>query len=511
MQSIAIVLLNYNTAAMTDALARYLREVLVYPDKDVFVIDNGSSAPPASVTHNLPINIGFTCGMHEGYKIASAARHYDAYWFLNSDIAFDDGGGVLADLVAVLFSSDHYAQIAPQHNSPHPHMRNANAPAQIVPWLEPTATLIKASTIERVGFWELACTLGWGIDYDYGFRIKQAGLQSILTDRARIVHREHGSQANQAEYGARAQEEMVRVLRRKYGDTWYRIVSPALVTSRGSSAPPPTASALVGMLPLAVCAIFRNESPYLQEWIEFHRIMGVEKFYLYQNRSDDDWQSVLQPYVERGLVEVTDWSMPGNCQGPAYRDCFAKQRGKALWLAVIDIDEFLFSPKFATVPKALATLPDAWGAVGVNWLIFGASGREEYSPEPVIERFTLRPGDHHHVNTHIKSVVRMARQVAVRGDAHHFEVSGSTFNENGVKVTGAHSPAHTSSLLRINHYCTKSRQEYYKRIALGRVDGVGYVARSVFDERQDHAVDDRTIQRFLPALKARLKADSEAD
>ena len=28
---------------------------------------------------------------------------------------------------------------------------------------------------------------------------------------------------------------------------------------------------------LSVCAIFRNEAPYLREWIEFHRIIGVDR------------------------------------------------------------------------------------------------------------------------------------------------------------------------------------------------------------------------------------------
>ena len=27
---------------------------------------------------------------------------------------------------------------------------------------------------------------------------------------------------------------------------------------------------------LAIAAIFRNEAPYLREWIEFHRLVGVE-------------------------------------------------------------------------------------------------------------------------------------------------------------------------------------------------------------------------------------------
>jgi len=32
---------------------------------------------------------------------------------------------------------------------------------------------------------------------------------------------------------------------------------------------------------LSICAIRKNEAPYLVEWIEFHQIVGVERFYLY--------------------------------------------------------------------------------------------------------------------------------------------------------------------------------------------------------------------------------------
>ena len=34
---------------------------------------------------------------------------------------------------------------------------------------------------------------------------------------------------------------------------------------------------------LSVCAIYRDEAHYLAEWIEFHRLVGVERFFLYNN------------------------------------------------------------------------------------------------------------------------------------------------------------------------------------------------------------------------------------
>src|SRR5512133_3338974 len=55
---------------------------------------------------------------------------------------------------------------------------------------------------------------------------------------------------------------------------------------------------------LAVCAIFRDEARYLAEWVSFHRVQGVEKFYLYDNRSTDDWRSEREPELAAGVVEV---------------------------------------------------------------------------------------------------------------------------------------------------------------------------------------------------------------
>lgn len=222
---VAIIVLNYNTTEMTDALAYYLANQLEYPNKRLFVVDNGSRESPRSATHRLPENLGFTRGMHEGYLIASREGEFDAYWFLNSDVGFEYGNDVLARLVEVLFSSESFAQVAPQHNSPHKFMERAEIEAQPVAYLEATATLVKASTVERVGFWDLELTYGWGVDYDYGYRVREAGLLNVLTNRARVTHKEHKSIADFSDYVTRASAEMNAVLARKYGADWGRIMT----------------------------------------------------------------------------------------------------------------------------------------------------------------------------------------------------------------------------------------------------------------------------------------------
>lgn len=261
---------------------------------------------------------------------------------------------------------------------------------------------------------------------------------------------------------------------------------------------------------LAICAIFRNEAPYLREWIEFHRLAGVERFYLYQNRSEDDWQAVLDPFVNEGVVEITDWSMAPPAQMQAYQHFIDRHKGEPGWVAILDCDEFLFSPCYPSIADVLDQVPESWGAVGVNWLMFGASGQEAPSAEPVIERFTFRRADNFHAHVHIKTVGRMDHMEGSGSDPHHFRVRGGTFSENGERIEGPFSPHPSHRLLRINHYHTKSRQEYLQRIARGKADGEAPRDRAEFDLYQAYEVNDRTIWRFLPALKQRLAIDAPA-
>jgi GT2 family glycosyltransferase len=54
-----------------------------------------------------------------------------------------------------------------------------------------------------------------------------------------------------------------------------------------------------------------DEARDLREWIEFHRLQGVERFYLYDNGSTDDTEEVVRPYVEEGIAELVPWPHAG--------------------------------------------------------------------------------------------------------------------------------------------------------------------------------------------------------
>ena len=262
---------------------------------------------------------------------------------------------------------------------------------------------------------------------------------------------------------------------------------------------------------LSICMMFNNEERYIREFVEFHLMQGVEQFYLYNRLSTDSTVEVLKPYIDSGIVDLKDWAFPlYHSNGreafiDSHQDCIDRLRGRHEWLAMVDSDEMLFSPKFDTVTEALATIPEHWGAIGVHWMVFGAGNETEWRDAPVIERFTWRPSESNPLNRWYKSIVRLDDPTLnTKGSTHTYQTTNGTFNENGVSLPD-NEWDHTSSLLRINHYFTKSRPEWEARHPLEQ-DGVIYERdESRWSDVQELHTDDRTIQRFLPELRERLK------
>ena len=43
-----------------------------------------------------------------------------------------------------------------------------------------------------------------------------------------------------------------------------------------------------------LCAIVRNEAPYLAEWALFHRMIGFDRIVVYENDSDNSTPKILE-------------------------------------------------------------------------------------------------------------------------------------------------------------------------------------------------------------------------
>lgn len=240
---------------------------------------------------------------------------------------------------------------------------------------------------------------------------------------------------------------------------------------------------------LAICSIAKNEGPYFVEWIEWHRKLGVEKFYVYDNESTDNTKEVLAPYIESGLVDYI--FLPGTRQQLlAYDDCFERYRLDARWIAVIDLDEFIVPIKDKTIPDFLKRFEE-FPVVEINYLIYGSSGALKKEPGTVMERFKKHACPNHHLNRDIKSIVDPRRIFSFTGCHEAARISGKSVDSHGMPIKKnfrEREPQH--DIIRINHYVVKSYEEFLEKRSRGRSRTLKQRSLSFFDENDLNDMED---------------------
>lgn len=267
---------------------------------------------------------------------------------------------------------------------------------------------------------------------------------------------------------------------------------------------------------LSVCAIFQDEAPYLREWIEFHRLMGVNHFYLYNHRSKDHYRQVLHPYIQSGIVELINKPKVANriqvfnrLQCKCYNECLDRARGISKWVAFLDVDEYLYPVKANSLPEILKGY-EAYGGLYANWRMFGTSHLKKIpSNRLLIEALTSCTSKTFPANRYIKSIVRPEYALNFPNPHHPIYKTGYyQVNTDKIPFEGAFlsSQVQTNTLC-INHYWTRDEEFFYKiKIPRQKKWGGSPNAQQIL-----HSVNietECTIQRFVPALKAKLSSQS---
>lgn len=221
---------------------------------------------------------------------------------------------------------------------------------------------------------------------------------------------------------------------------------------------------------LTVETLVKNEASYFEEWLDYYIALGVEKFYIYDNGSTDNTKEVLQPYIDKGVVEYIYF--PGTkVQIAAYDDCLKRHRYDTRWLAFIDVDEFIVLSDNQTLPQFLKNY-EGRPAVEINWLCYGSSGQKTRQPGGVMERFKRHSQPTHILNRHVKSIINPREIFCMIGAHEAARIRGKAVDGNGneIKIPWRdRTPVHDKS--RINHYAVKSWEEFVEKKGKGRIAG----------------------------------------
>lgn len=232
-----------------------------------------------------------------------------------------------------------------------------------------------------------------------------------------------------------------------------------------------------GYVDLSIVAIMRNEAPYVKEWIDYHRLVGVKRFYIYDNESEDNLKEVLTPYIEQGVV-VYKYFPGEKMQMPAYNECVKDYKDKTKWLAVIDADEFVVPTEKNSIPEFLEDF-EQYSGIGINWIMFDSNDHKTKPKGGLIENYTrVHYDDQFPINRHVKSIIKPDKVIGFK-HPHNAEYIEGEFSvtENKVKIENldkVHKNASTKFVsvnkIRINHYYSKSEEEYFVKINRGMAD-----------------------------------------
>ncbi|KAL5199718.1 hypothetical protein ABZP36_020921 [Zizania latifolia] len=175
---------------------------------------------------------------------------------------------------------------------------------------------------------------------------------------------------------------------------------------------------------ICACTMVRDVGKFLREWVVYHAAVGVERFLLYDNGSEDDLAEQVRRLRSEGLdVSTLAWPWP-KTQEAGFSHGAAVHRDLCEWVAFIDVDEFIFSPRWAksgepakSMVRSIVSVRPEVGQVWVGCMDFCPSGRSTHPAQGVTQGYT---GRRRAVERH-KSLLRLdAVDPSLLNSVHHF-------------------------------------------------------------------------------------------
>ncbi|KAJ4962187.1 hypothetical protein NE237_022126 [Protea cynaroides] len=254
-----------------------------------------------------------------------------------------------------------------------------------------------------------------------------------------------------------------------------------------------TAASEEGKSLLCACTMVYNVAKFLKEWIIYHSKIGVDKFFLYDNGSDDGLQKVISELLHESYnVTTLFWPWP-KTQEAGFSHCAIHARDSCTWMMYIDVDEFIFSPSWLDSPNPSTNMLRSLvlnssrsntsrpiGQIGIRCLEFGPSNQSSNPVQGVTQGYTCRTK----VEQRHKSIVLLdAIDDSLVNVIHHFRLKegyrGKQIPREGAVVNHykyqAWSEFKTKFRRRVSAYVADWTEEVNQN-SKDRTPGLGVVA-----------------------------------
>ncbi len=191
---------------------------------------------------------------------------------------------------------------------------------------------------------------------------------------------------------------------------------------------------------------------------------------------------------------------------PVYQDAIYRYKYSTHWMAILDLDEYLFPVEKNSLSDLLKEYEE-YPALVANWVMFDSNGLQEHPQGKLITETYTRVHSQYHspVNRHVKSIVN-TKKVRLVHNPHYCFYHGNEYavTENFELCKGPFTRYNSVNKIRINHYFSKSIKDYTEKIARGCADSAPKRNFNNSDINFPDTIQDFTIQKYLPALKEKM-------
>jgi len=143
-----------------------------------------------------------------------------------------------------------------------------------------------------------------------------------------------------------------------------------------------------------MCTCVKDEGRWLKAWMEWHLLVGVEHFFLYDDGSTDDTLDIIHEYVDKGVatfmgaseVYLRDSDKPKHKIRDHLVHCYEHVGPHLDWMMFLDPDEFIFPIDSYDVDNPMCSLaefldarcPEDQTHVMARWQMFGSNGYDRH-------------------------------------------------------------------------------------------------------------------------------------
>lgn len=146
---------------------------------------------------------------------------------------------------------------------------------------------------------------------------------------------------------------------------------------------------------LCACTMVWNQARAMEEWVTYHASLGVEKWFIYDNNSEDNLEEVVRELQHKGYnISRETWPWVKS-QEAGFSHCVLKAKQDCNWVGFFDVDEFFYFPKESGKNSLRSfvsnfSLVESIAEIRTACHSFGPSGLESHPKQGVTVGYTCR-------------------------------------------------------------------------------------------------------------------------